>query len=289
MKRLLLWLLPALLPLAGYSHQHGMNISIDTDDEVVTDCSQVKVSFEDVKAVRAEEEISASKLDGLRVRASEHSGVHVAGWDQRGWSIKACKAAANATALNDIHVNLSGNELTARGAGEQAFVYFLIRAPKNAVLDVDATSGPVGLYDVSGTMKLRAQNGPLSVKRSSGTINASTVNGPISFAGGSGTVNLTAENGPISLKLDGTSWDGSLQASTQNGPLSLKIPHDYRSGVVAEANGHGPVSCRAEACRGAKRTFTDDDAENRRIELGSGPAVIHVSTNNGPLSIKERQ
>jgi len=283
-----LWMLPALLPLAGYGHQHGMNISIDTDEETVVDCSQVKVNFEDAKALRAEEELPASGLKSLRVRASEHSGVRVVGWDQNGWSIKACKAGANATALNDIHVNLNGDELTSKGTGEDGFVYFLIRAPKNAVLDVDATSGPVGLYDVNGTMKLHAQNGPLSVRRSSGTIAATTVNGPISFAGGSGTVSLNAENGPISVKLDGTSWDGSLQASTNNGPLSLKIPHDYRSGVIAEANGHGPVSCKADGCRGAKRTFTDDDSENRRIELGTGPAVIHVSTHNGPLSIKER-
>ncbi|SRR5581483_1547241 len=288
MRKLLLWVLPALLPLAGYSHQHGMNLSIDADDEVVTDCSQVKVSFEDAKAVRAEEEIPAAGLRSLRVRASEHTGVRVVGWDKSDWSIKACKAGADAAALNDIRVSLSGNELTSKSAGEKAFVYFLIRAPKNAVLDVDATSGPVGLYDANGTMKLRAQNGPLSVKRSSGTIDATTVNGPISFAGGRGTVSLNAENGPLSLKLEGTEWDGSLQASTNNGPLSLKIPHDYRSGVVAEANGHGPVSCKAEACRGAKRTVTDDDGESRRIELGSGPAVIHIATHNGPLSIKER-
>jgi len=225
-------------------------------------------------------------LTRLRVNAKKHGGVRVSGWNEKGWSIKACKAAASSTALNDVHVSLSGDELTSSSTGDKACVFFLIRAPRNATLDVESTNGPIGLYDVNGTLKLHAQNGPVSVKRSSGTIDASTVNGPISFTDGSGTVKLTAQNGPISLKLEGSTWDGSLDASTQNGPLSLKIPRNYRSGVLAEARGHGPVSCKADACSGAKRTW--DDEESRRIELGSGPAVIHVSTNNGPLSIKER-
>jgi DUF4097 and DUF4098 domain-containing protein YvlB len=297
MKRMVIGLLAALsvavLPVAAnnYHHHgddgHNVNVSIDSDDDgVVSDCSQIKVRYEDEPAVRAEENIPASGLTRLRVSAKKHGGVRVSGWNESGWSIKACKAASSATALNDVRVSLSGTELSANSTSDNAMVFFIIRAPKNATLDVDSTNGPIGLYEVNGTLKLSAQNGPISVKKSSGTIDASTVNGPISFGGGSGTVKLSAQNGPISLKLDGTSWDGSLDASTQNGPLSLKIPSNYRSGVVAEARGHGPVSCKADACSGAKRTW--DDEENRRIELGSGATVIHVSTYNGPLSIKER-
>jgi len=301
MRRMILGLIPAfalaVMPLAAHSdhHEHhssddgrDFSISIDADDDgVVSDCSQIKVTYAGEPAVRAEEMLPAAGLSRLRVNARNRSGVRVNGWSESGWSIKACKAAASATALNDIHVSLTGDELSANSMGDESFVYFIIRAPRNATLDVDSTNGPIGLYDVNGTMKLHAQNGPVSLKRSTGTIDASTVNGPIAFAGDRGTVKLTAQNGPISLKLDGSSWDGSLDASTQNGPLSIKLPRNYRSGVIAESRGHGPVSCRADACSGAKRTWDDDD-ESRRIELGSGPAVIHVSTNNGPLSIKER-
>jgi len=297
MKRMVLGLLTALtlavMPLAAHSYHnhsdgdHNVNVSVDSDDEgMVTDCSQIKVTYEDEPAVRAEETIPAAGLTRLRVSAKKHGGVRVSGWNESGWSIKACKAAGSAAALNDIHVSLRGDELSSTSGSDNAMVFFVIRAPKNATLDVDSTNGPIGLYDVNGTLKLHAQNGPVSVKKSSGTIDASTVNGPISFGGGSGNVKLTAQNGPISLKLEGSTWDGSLDASTQNGPLSLKIPRNYRSGVLAEARGHGPVSCHADACSGAKRTW--DDEESRRIELGAGPAVIHVSTNNGPLSIKER-
>ena len=301
MRRIILGVLSALaltvMPLAADSHSHhhqsfdndqDMSVTIDGDDDgVVADCSQVKVTYAGEPAVRAEETLPASGLTRLRVNAKRHGGVRVTGWDQRGCSVQVCKAAKNATALSDIRASLNGDLLSADTSGEDSFVYFLIRAPRNATLDVDSTNGPIGIYDVNGTLKLHAENGPVSVKKSSGTIDASTVNGPISFAGaGSGTVKLSAENGPISLKLDGSSWDGSLDANTQIGPISLKLPSNYRSGVVAEARGHGPISCHADACNGAKRTWDDD--ENRRIELGSGAAVVHVSTNNGPLSIKER-
>jgi DUF4097 and DUF4098 domain-containing protein YvlB len=124
------------------------------------------------------------------------------------------------------------------------------------------------------------------VKDSSGTITASTVNGPISIDGGSGNVKLTATNGPLSVKLHGSFWDGDLAASTQNGPVSLKLPRGYRSGVVVESLGHGPVSCRAERCA-ESRVREDDDDRLRRIELGSGPAAVHLSTVNGPVSVKD--
>ena len=296
MKKILTAVLPALVlavtPLAAHDHgRHAdMNISIQDPDEdgLVTDCNDVKVTFAGEPAVRSEEMVPAGNISRLRINARTQTGVRINGWDQAGWSIKACKAAAEASALSAVKVSLSGDELTSRTSEDHSYVYFLIRAPKAALLDVDSSNGPIGLYDVNGKLTLRAQNGPISVKRSTGTIDATTVNGPISFAGGSGVVKLSAQNGPISLKIDGSSWSGSLDASTQNGPLSLKLPTDYRSGVIAEARGHGPLSCKAAGCSRATRTWDDDDDANRRIELGSGPTVIRVSTNNGPLSIKER-
>ena len=76
-----------------------------------------------------------------------------------------------------------------------------------------------------------------------------------------------------------------IEAHTQNGPASLRIPSNFRSGVVVESDGHGPVSCRAAACKEARRTWDDED--NRKIELGSGPTVVRMSTVNGPVSVRE--
>jgi DUF4097 and DUF4098 domain-containing protein YvlB len=128
------------------------------------------------------------------------------------------------------------------------------------------------------------------VKESSGTINARTTNGPVSVSGGSGQVKLDATNGPISVKLSGTSWDGNLDASTQNGPLSLKLPRGFRTGVLVQALGGGPITCRAAGCPDLRASRYDRHEDRpRRIELGSGPQNVRVSTVNGPVSVKESE
>ena len=90
------------------------------------------------------------------------------------------------------------------------------------------------------------------------------------------------------MKLDGVSWNGRLDASTQNGPVSLKLPRGFRSGVLVEQSGHGPISCRAEDCKQISMYAEDenDDGRVRRLQFGSGPQVVRLSTVNGPVSVK---
>jgi putative adhesin len=203
-----------------------------------------------------------------------------------------CKAAANPADLAALHASLRGNELATDAADESSSViFFLVRAPRGAVLDLHANNGEVSVHNVEGNITASTQNGPISLKGSSGTIKASAQNGPISFGGASsGTVSLSAQNGPITVKLDGSTWNGELEAHTNNGPLSVKVPHDYRSGVVVESDGHSPFSCRADACVNRVKTARDDEDDDslfpRRVEFGSGPTVVRLSSHNGPVSVK---
>lgn len=262
-------------------------MSIDDGDGEINDCSQLRVTIDGEPAARAEEVVAAGSLRSLLVRPPDTGGIRVVGSDSPGYEVRACKAAASGDLLRDIHVNLSGNELTADGpqGGGRWMVYFLVRAPRNATLDLRSHNGPIALVNVSGTVVARAINGPISLKQSSGSMDIDTQNGPISIDGGSGATKLRAQNGPITVKLRGTAWDGNLDAHTQNGPVSLRIPGTFRSGVVVESEGRGPISCRAEACRQARRTWDDED--NRKIELGSGPTTVRLSTVNGPVSVRE--
>ena len=277
------------LPAFGYSH-HGLNVNISQeDDEPLTRCDQIRVSYDGTRVPVTEEILDTRGVRSLTVHAATNGGVYVIGSDDGVYSVKACKAASFSD-VSSIRTAISGGTVTADGPDRGDWVvYFIVRAPRNATLDLSAHNGPISVRDVVGTITARTQNGPLSLKNSSGTIDANAVNGPVSFAGDSGDVKLHAENGPVSVKLRSTFWgSGSLDASTENGPLSLKIPQNYRSGVVVETDGNSPVSCKAEACKGV-RAFRDDGEEDRprRIELGSGSMAVHLSTTNGPLSIKE--
>ena len=274
-----------------FAHDHGhQNVSISTDGyDEITSCSQIRVTFDDAPAVRAEEELPVSSLRSLKINSDKRGAVRVAGWDQPRYAVTVCKAAADASMLSQVSARLSGNEVTTDGPDDNQWIaYLLVRTPRNATLDVEAHNGPIGLHGVNGTINVRAQNGPIAVKNSSGTIDATTVNGPITLAGGSGNVKISATNGPLSVKLNGTRWDGTLVATTQNGPVSLKLPRNYGSGVDVTVKGHGPISCKAEACRDLQRSWHDDDNRApRQLSFGSGARNVTLSTVNGPVSVKE--
>jgi DUF4097 and DUF4098 domain-containing protein YvlB len=270
---------------SGRYRTHGMSTSID-DDGLVNDCSALRVTMDDRPALRAEEMVSVGNPRSLTIRAPQNGGIYVIGSTSGGYEVRACKAAAFQEDLSQIRSRVSGNEILTEGpGGGDWLVYYIVRAPRGASLDLESHNGPISLRQVNGTVTANALNGPISLKESSGTFNVETTNGPISLDGGSGTAKLNAQNGPITVKLRGSSWDGNIEAHTQNGPASLRIPSNFRSGVVVESDGHGPVSCRATACSQARRTWDDED--NRKIELGSGPTVVRMSTVNGPVSVRE--
>jgi len=286
MRRMLM--IVSFLPATLLASHWGSGLSVSTDDREITDCSQLRVTIDGEPAARAQETVALGNVRSLTVRAPRNGGIYVMGSDSGRYEVTACKAAAMDASINDIRVRVNGNELSGDGPDDSRWVlYFLVRAPRGADLDLDAHNGPISIRNVSGTVSAHAVNGPISARDLDGTVNLDTRNGPISLYGGSGTAKLNATNGPISVNLRGDSWNGSLDAHTQNGPMSLRIPSTFRSGVVVESDGHGPMSCRAEACRQAKRTWDDED--NRRIELGSGPTVVHLSTVNGPVSVRERE
>ena len=132
-------------------------------------------------------------------------------------------------------------------------MHFIVRAPRGAGLDLEASNGPVSVRGISGAVVARAENGPLafedstgriqaetkngpiSLKDCSGTVQANAVNGPVSVAGSGGDTNVSTQNGPISVRLSGSHWDGKLDARARNGPLSLSLPDGFASGVLVES------------------------------------------------------
>jgi hypothetical protein len=280
------------LPAYANSHSrygsHGFNVNIDVDEEDLTDCGQIHVTYDGRDVPMITENVPVAGVRSLSIHSDRNGGIHVAG-GASSFAVKACKASALGDA-RDIRVHLNGNEISSDGDGDNDnVVYYLVSVPRGASLDLTSNNGPIAIHSVDGSVTASAHNGPIAVKDSSGTLDITTQNGPISFAGDSGNVKLRATNGPISVKLAGSYWNsGSLDASTENGPLSLHLPRGYRSGVVVESDGNGPVTCRAEACREVRR-FNDDgeDDRPRRIELGSGARAVTLSTNNGPIAVKE--
>ena len=266
--------------------RHGSSsMDINTEGDPLTRCDQITVRFSDSPAVTAQEEVNLPAGTALDMTAPRNGGIQVTGWAGDHYEVTLCKAAASASPslLSAIHSETSAGRFTVSGPSEDGWTAFLlVKAPAAAQMTLHSQNGPIGLQEVQGTFSARAENGPISLKNNAATIDAFTQNGPISLAGGSGKVKLDAQNGPVSVKLDSSSWEnGSLEARTQNGPVSLKLPREFSSGVLVESAGRSPVSCK---CDGARETRTDD---SYRVEFGSASStVVHLSTKNGPVSIK---
>ena len=277
----------------GWDRRHSMNIS-DGHRHPIRDCSDLHIQFDDRDAVMKTEEqtISKAQASTLRIRPHKNGGVQVLGWDKDAYSVTACKAASNEDGeaevmLSQIHLNVSSGEVSTDGpSGENRdwTVYLLVRSPKGSAIDLETVNGPLSLYSVDGKLTAHTTNGPISLHDFTGDGTVEAVNGPISVTGGSGNLSVHTQNGPISINLKGKSWSGTgISADAHNGPATLFVPADFQSSFVVQTSKYGPISCRAQICDNARKTWDED---NRRIEYGNAPAMIHLTTVNGPVSVQ---
>jgi DUF4097 and DUF4098 domain-containing protein YvlB len=274
------------------SHHHSISMS-GGEHGPVADCTGLHTHLNDRAAEMRSEERTISRPDGpLRVESEMNGGLQVQGWDNDTYSVTVCKAADASSnnveqIFSQIKLSVENGRVSVSGPAEREnwTVFLLVRAPKSANLELRANNGPLSIYDLDGTLVARAINGPISLQGFSGDADISAENGPIDLTGNSGKLRLHTENGPISVSLSGDAWKGSgLEADAQNGPLTLRVPKNYQSSLLVESDGHSPMSCQASVCNDARKTW---DEESRRIEFGNAPAVIHLSTVNGPISVKQ--
>jgi len=275
-----------------WDHRHSVSMYGDHHGPV-TDCSDLHVRFDDREAVMESEERTVTKADAptLRVRPHANGGVQVQGWDKDTYSVISCKFAANYDGgaqrlLAQMTLSVKNGEVSTSGPNDDSdwTNYLLIRAPKASVIDLETANGPLSLYGVDGRLTAHATNGPITLRDFSGDADVRATNGPITISGSSGNVRIHTENGPISINLKGTTWTGTgLTADAQNGPLTLSVPSDYKSSFSVESRNYSPMSCHASICDKAQKTWDDN---NRRIEFGGSPAMIRLSTVNGPVSVQ---
>jgi hypothetical protein len=274
--------------------RHSFSMSGGSGDEPAGSCADLHIRFDGRDAVVKSEEHTITKAEAptLRVRPHRNGGVQVQGWDQSNYSVTACKAAADNDGeaeriLSQMTVLVQSGEVSMQGpndADNDWTMYLLIRAPKAAAIDVETANGPLSFYSVDGKLTAHTTNGPISIRGFSGDAEIDAQNGPIHIAASSGNVRVHTQNGPISVDLKDKAWDGAgLSADATNGPVTLFVPSDYQSSFVVEARSYSPMSCRASICENARKTWDDT---NRRIEFGNAPAVIHLSTVNGPVSVR---
>lgn len=283
------WLAVALTAAPGATRHQSQNISMD-GDAAAESCADLHIRFDHRPAVVQSEErrFTKAEVSRLTVDAERNGGMQVRGWDKNAYSVTLCKAAAADAQelLGQIKLNADNGRVSVSGPSHQEdwAAYLLVRTPKDAALDLKVTNGPMSILGVEGNVSAHAQNGPVRLKDSQGEISLTAENGPISVDGNSGKLSVHTQNGPVDVALRGQNWTGAgMEAHATNGPVTIRVPSGYQSGVVVESDGNGPFSCRATVCSQGRKTWDD---EHKRVEFGSGPAVVRVSTVNGPVAVE---
>ena len=269
------------------ARDRGFNLNINGNAE---SCADLKVRSKGETA-QVNESFTLSKGEApiLELNAADRGHIRVRGWDRADYSVETCKIAAAGTrgaaeeAVRGIRVGHTAGRISYNGpAGDSVewMAVFIIHAPRDASLDLEARNGPIEVRGVNGSVKLRATNGPIAIADCGGNVEAHTTNGPIAFSGERGEVHLTAQNGPIALHFASETWNGSqLEARTINGPMAVSLPENFRSGMRLETSGHVPMSCSAPQCRNAWR----DDG--RTLQMNGTNGTIRLSTENGPVAV----
>ena len=214
----------ALAPVKTHAAKNR-NLSVNFEGNA-EHCSDLKVrSNGEVAQATETYALQKSEAPILEMVGMEKAVFQVRGWDRADYSVEACKIAvaedraAAEQALRGISVSRSAGRISSTGPSSDDAtwqVYFIVRAPKDANLNLETKNGPISFSGVSGTLKARATNGPISLQDCAGMVEVHTANGPISFNRGGGEVHLTAQNGPISLTLAGEVWNGSQLEARNN-------------------------------------------------------------------------
>jgi len=265
----------------------GLNLNIGGNAE---SCAELKVrSTGETAQVNESFTLSKGEAPTLELNAADRGQIRVRGWDRADYSVETCKIAAAETrgaaeaAVRGINVGHTAGRISYTGpAGDSAewMAVFIVHAPRDASLDLEARNGPIEVRGVNGSVKLRATNGPIAIADCGGNVEAHTTNGPIAFSGERGEVHLSAQNGPIALHFASETWNGSqLEARTINGPMAVSLPENFRSGMRLETSGHVPMSCSAPQCRNAWRDG------GRTLQMNGTNGTIRLSTENGPVAV----
>src|SRR5260370_4025337 len=172
-------------------HRHSVNTSWG-HRQPATDCSDLRIRFDDRDAVVRSEERTLTKSEAAVLQVSPHrnGGVQVVGWDKDTYSVTACKAAAGSSdeaerTLSQITMDIDHGKISVKGPGDENgwTVELLIRTPKSATIELDTMNGPISLYDVAGKLMARATDGPISLKSFSGDAEITAANGPLNAEG----------------------------------------------------------------------------------------------------------
>jgi len=265
------------------------------DDSASDDCrDHLRVGSTDYRTNVRDEEIKTIPNQPLTITAEENGGIQVTTWDNSEISLKLCKQVAaddesqGRKVLAETHLEINGSKISIHAPQEDDYslgTVLLVKAPKNANLNLNVHNGGVSLTSFTGTAEAHAENGGISFRRSTGKLTAEAENGGISIKDCGGDVSAKVENGGLSIALP-EHWEGKgLEAHARNGGLVVAVPKTFNGGLEVVASEHTSIVCKNDACNAGERTW---DNGHKLFRMGGANPQVRATTENGGIVIEER-
>ena len=218
-------------------------------------------------------EQTLASTGSLTADASRYGGIVLKGWSRNDILVRSridvwadTDTEAN-TLMSEIRVEAANGSISATGPenGDQHgwSVSYEIFVPQKSAVNVTANNGGIRVSDVDGAIHVQTKNGGVSLARVAGEVSGGT------------------KNGGVMVELAGSRWQGKqLDLETKNGGVVVSMPQNYSAHVQAETV-HGRVSSDFPiTVSGWIRR------QNLEGNIGSGGALIHVSTVNGGIVLR---
>jgi DUF4097 and DUF4098 domain-containing protein YvlB len=277
------------------ANRHSSTITTNNDDTASEDCrDHLRVGSQDYRtSVRGEESRSVPN-QAVTITTEHNGGIQVTTWDKPEIGLKLCKQIAiddeneGRRLLEETRLEINGANITIHapeGDHHSTGTVLLVRAPKNAELNLNVHNGGISLNGFTGTAEAHAQNGGISFRKSTGKLTAQAQNGGISIKDCGGDVSAKVENGGLSITLP-EHWEGKgLDARANNGGLVVALPKTFNGGLEVVASEHTSIICKDDACNAGQRTW---DSGHKLFRIGGANPQVRATTENGGIVIKER-
>jgi DUF4097 and DUF4098 domain-containing protein YvlB len=289
--------LPMFLLLAHADERpnHGGSTVTMNDDSAGDDCrDHLRVGNDDYRANVRDEEIKTIPNQPLTITAEHNGGIQVTTWDNPEISLKLCKQIATddenegRKLLAETRLEVNGSKISVHAPEEDHHslgTLLLVKAPRNAELNLNVRNGGVSLTNFTGTAEAHAENGGISFRRSNGKLTAEAENGGISIKDCGGDVSAKVENGGLSIALP-EHWEGKgLEAHARNGGLVVSVPKTFSGGLEVVASEHTSIICKGNACDAGERTW---DSGHKLFRMGGANPQVRATTENGGIVIQDR-
>lgn len=286
----------ALTASAVQNHERHSSSITTNDNAASDDCrDHLRVGDEDYPSSVRDEESKTVANQPLTITAEHNGGIQVTTWDKPEIGLKLCKEVAAGDegaarqVLAETHLEINGSKISIHTPEEDSYslgTVLLVKAPRNANLNLNVHNGGVSLNGFIGTAEAHALNGGISFNRSSGKLTAEAENGGISIKDCAGEVSAKVENGGLSITLP-ERWEGKgLEAHTRNGGLVVSVPKTFSGGLEVTASEHTSIICKDDACGAGERTW---DNGRKMFRMGGANPQVRASTENGGIVIKDRE